>query len=51
MATAANPLAWTPRAETFTWTVHPGTNRLQVKTRNQFGVEGPITTAELVLEK
>ena len=43
--------AWTPRAETFTWTVHPGTNRLEVKTRNQFGVEGPITTAELVLEK
>jgi hypothetical protein len=28
------------------WTPHAGKNRLQVKTVNQFGVEGPISTAE-----
>ena len=38
---------WKPVPDQFNWKPHPGANRLQVKTLNQFGVEGPISTAEL----
>jgi hypothetical protein len=40
---------WKPVGETFTWTPHAGANRLEVKTVNLFGVEGPVSTAELQL--
>ena len=29
----------------FAWALHPGTNRLGVRTINQFGVAGPVSTA------
>jgi len=37
---------WKPIGESFTWPLHAGVNRLEVKTVNQFGVEGPVSTAE-----
>ena len=38
---------WKPTADSFNWTPHPGANRLEVKTVNQFGVEGPVSTVQL----
>jgi hypothetical protein len=38
---------WRPTTETFDWTPHAGANRLEVKTVNQFGVDGPVSTAEI----
>lgn len=31
------------------WTLKPGANRLEARTLNRFGVEGPVTTVELEL--
>jgi len=42
---------WKPVGEAFTWTpTRRGANRLEVKTVNQFGVDGPVSTAEIVVE-
>jgi hypothetical protein len=38
---------WKPVADTLAWTPHPGANRLEVKTVNQFNVDGPVSTAEV----
>jgi hypothetical protein len=38
---------WKPVPDQFTWKPHAGANRLEVKTVNQFGVEGPTSTAQL----
>ena len=38
---------WTPVADSFDWTLHDGSNKLEVKSVNQFGVDGPISTVEL----
>ena len=38
---------WKPTSDKFTWTPRGGENRLQVKSVNLFGVEGPISTAEV----
>jgi hypothetical protein len=38
---------WKPVSADFSWSVRPGSNRLEVRTINRFGVEGPISTAEL----
>jgi hypothetical protein len=38
---------WKPVGETFSWTPHAGANRLEVKTVNLFGVDGPVSTAEV----
>ena len=38
---------WKPVGDAFTWTPTRGANRLEVKTVNQFGVEGPVSTAEV----
>ncbi len=40
---------WESSKDHFVWSVHPGPNRLEVRTVNQFGVHGPISTAELEL--
>lgn len=40
---------WKPTTDTFDWTPHAGANRLEVKTVNQFGVDGPISTAEVTV--
>jgi hypothetical protein len=41
---------WKPTGDSFVWTPHGGENRLEVKTVNRFGVEGPVSTAELEVE-
>jgi hypothetical protein len=40
--------AWSPTGETLRWDLHPGPNRLEVKTVNGFGVDGPLSTVEAV---
>ena len=37
---------WRPSGDTITWTPHHGTNRLEVKAENQFGVQGPVSTVQ-----
>jgi hypothetical protein len=39
--------AWRGTAEQLTWKLHPGANKLQVRTRNGFDVAGPISVIEL----
>jgi hypothetical protein len=41
---------WKPVQDTFDWTLHPNANHLEVKTLNQFAVEGPASTAEVELK-
>ena len=38
---------WKSSGESFPWKVHPGSNRLEARTVNQFGVPGPLSTADL----
>jgi hypothetical protein len=38
---------WKPGGESFEWSLHPGVNRLEVKSVNQFGVDGPVSTAQV----
>ena len=38
---------WDPAGENFVWDFHPGRNRLETRTVNQFGVKGPISMAEI----
>ena len=42
---------WRPSEESFRWDVHPGSNRLEARTLNRFGIEGPVSTAELEVRK
>ena len=37
---------WKPVADHFTWMPHAGTSKLEVKSVNQFDVDGPVSTAE-----
>jgi hypothetical protein len=39
--------AWRACGESLRWGLHRGYNRLEVRTVNQFGVEGPISTVEI----
>jgi hypothetical protein len=41
---------WKTSDRTFTWNTHAGLNRLEARTVNMFGVTGPTSTAELVVE-
>jgi hypothetical protein len=41
---------WKPSAATFAWRTHPEKNRLEAKTVNLFGVEGPVSTAEVEIK-
>jgi hypothetical protein len=36
---------WMPAEVGFPWPLHPGTNRLETRTVNRFGVMGPVATA------
>jgi hypothetical protein len=36
-------------ASSFLWSIHLGSNRLELGTVNQFGIDGPISTAEIEL--
>jgi hypothetical protein len=40
---------WKESTERFTWQLRAGTNRLAARTLNQFGVQGPVSSAEVVL--
>ena len=42
--------AWQPSPDSVAWPIHPGKNVLEAETANQFGVEGPISSAEVVQE-
>ena len=42
---------WKPSGDDFSWSIHPGSNRLQARAINQFGISGPISTAEIELSK
>lgn len=39
--------AWKPIGDHFAWTIHPGANRLEVKSVNLFNIDGPLSTAEI----
>ena len=39
--------SWTSCGEEFAWTLRPGPNRLEAKTVNKFGVEGPVSTIDV----
>ena len=41
---------WSPAEESFVWELNPGANRLEARTVNQFGVKGPLSTAELLVK-
>ena len=38
---------WKASADSFAWALHPGSNKLESKTVNQFGVEGPVSLVEV----
>jgi hypothetical protein len=38
---------WASSGETVPWSLHAGSNRLEAKTVNRFGVEGPVSTIAL----
>jgi len=38
---------WSATGESLMWSPHPGLNRLDARTMNQFGVEGPLSTVEI----
>jgi len=40
---------WQPRAASFAWKLHAGENKLQVKSVNQFGVEGIESVARVLV--
>ena len=42
---------WKPSPATFAWDVHAGSNRLEARTVNAFGVTGPVATAELTVKE
>jgi hypothetical protein len=39
--------AWKPAGESFVWNIHPGANRLEVKTVNRFGLSGSSSTVQV----
>ena len=41
---------WKPMTDKITWTPRGGENRLQVKSVNQFGIDGPLSTVEIVAD-
>jgi hypothetical protein len=41
--------AWVPTEPEFLWSIHAGSNRLEPRTVNQFGVAGPASTVEVEL--
>jgi hypothetical protein len=42
---------WKPSEEQFNWLVHSGSNRLEARTVNRFGVIGPVSTAEVEVKE
>ena len=42
--------SWKPAKAEFAWSPHPGANRVEARTVNQFGITGPVSTVELDLQ-
>lgn len=42
---------WRPSSRHFVWSVRPGTNRLEARTVNAFGVTGPVSLAEVTVDE
>ena len=42
---------WKPSAEKLNWMLRPGANRVAARTVNQFGVRGPVSTADIELAR
>jgi hypothetical protein len=42
---------WEVSGDGFIWEMHPGRNRLEVRTVNQFGVRGSVSSAEIELKE
>ena len=42
---------WKATGEGFVWPLHSGANRLEARTVNQFGVTGPVSTAEVEVKE
>lgn len=42
---------WQPSAGGFEWSLHAGSNRMEARTVNGFGVTGPVSTAEVEVKK
>jgi hypothetical protein len=42
---------WEVSGDGFIWELHPGRNRLEVRTVNQFGVRGSVSSAEIELKE
>jgi len=40
---------WKPADDGFVWSLHPGLNRLEARTVNQFGVTGPVSKTEVAV--
>lgn len=40
---------WASSDMSFLWSIHPGSNRLELRSVNQFGVAGPVSTVEIEL--
>jgi hypothetical protein len=38
---------WKPTDESFSWPLHSGTNRLEMRVRNTSGIEGPVSSIEV----
>ncbi len=43
--------SWSVSRDSFLWSTRPGVNRLEVKTVNGFGVDGPMSTVEGIEEE
>ena len=42
---------WTAAKANFVWELHPGRNRLEARAVNQFGVKGPVSSAEIKVKE
>lgn len=42
---------WNVAEEKFVWEIHPGVNRLEARTVNQFGVTGPVSMSEIEVKE
>jgi hypothetical protein len=42
---------WEPSPPRRRWALHPGRNRLEARSVNRFGVEGPVSTAQIALPR
>jgi transglutaminase-like putative cysteine protease len=42
-----DPQAWKESSRVFTWELHPGRNRMEMRIRNKAGVEGPVSYLEV----